>query len=151
MRNLYQQRYWTWWTNGMNSIKETPPHLNCQDWLKTSRTASACTNGKNGGTLLKPWTKRDRPDQDVENYQGNWYQSKTRGRERSNCLQWKLVLTVRVASHQVQPTVQYFKDGQTYFFKRDPSSGEGSQEETIGEGTNIHSGPSNESNQELYK
>ena len=33
---------------------------------------------------------------------------------------------------------QYFKTGQTYFFKRDPSSDEGNQEETIGDGTNIH-------------
>ena len=67
-----------------------------------------------------------------------------RGRERSNYLQWNLVLIVQAASHQVQPTVQYFKAGQTYFFKRDPSSDEGKQEETIGDGTNIHRGPSNE-------
>ena len=58
-------------------------------------------------------------------------------------------LIVQAASHQVQPTVQYFKAGQTYFFKRDPSNDEGNQEETIGDGTNIHCGPSNESNKEL--
>ena len=58
-------------------------------------------------------------------------------------------LIVQAASHQVQPTVQYFKAGQTYFFKRDPSSDEGNQEETIGDGANIHRGASNESNQEL--
>ena len=46
MRNLYQQRYWTWWTDEMTSVKETPPHLNCQDWIKPSRTVSVCTNGK---------------------------------------------------------------------------------------------------------
>ena len=51
--------------------------------------------------------------------------------------------------HQVQPTVQYFKAGQTYFFRRDPSSDEVNQEETIEDGANIHRGPSNESNQEL--
>ena len=28
--------------------KETPPHMNCQDWIKTSRTVSVCTNDKNG-------------------------------------------------------------------------------------------------------
>ena len=38
---------------------------------------------------------------------------------------------------------------QTYFFKRDQSSDEGNQEETIGDGVNIHHRPSNESNQEL--
>ena len=48
MRKLYQQRYWTWWTDEMTSVKETPPHLNCQHWIKPSRTASVCTNGKNG-------------------------------------------------------------------------------------------------------
>ena len=58
-------------------------------------------------------------------------------------------LIVQAASHQVQPTVQYFKAGQTYFFKRDQSSDKGNHEETIGDGANIHHGPSNESNQEL--
>ena len=48
-----------------------------------------------------------------------------RDRERSNYLQWNLVLIVQGASHQVQPTVQYFKAGQTYLFKRDPNSDEG--------------------------
>ena len=56
---------------------------------------------------------------------------------------------VQAANHQVQPTVQYFKAEQTYSFKRDPSSDEGNQEETIGDGMNIHRGPINESNQEL--
>ena len=42
-----------------------------------------------------------------------------------------------------------FKAGQTYFFGRDPSSDEGNQKETIGDGANIHRGPSNESNPEL--
>ena len=46
-------------------------------------------------------------------------------------------------------TFQYFKAGQTNFLKRYPSSDEGNQEETIGEGTNIHRGPSNEIKQEL--
>ena len=54
-----------------------------------------------------------------------------------------------LASHQVQPTVQYFKVGQTYFFKQDQSSDKGNQEETIGDGANIHHRPINESNQEL--
>ena len=43
-----------------------------------------------------------------------------------------LILIVQAASHQVQLTVQYFKAGQTYFFKRDQGSDEGNQEETIG-------------------
>ena len=30
----------------MTSVKESPTHLNCQDCIKTSRTASACTNGE---------------------------------------------------------------------------------------------------------
>ena len=38
--------------------KRDPPHLNCQDLIMTSRTASPCTNGKNGDNFLKPWTKR---------------------------------------------------------------------------------------------
>ena len=62
----------------------------------------------------------------------NWWQSKTRGREWSYYLQRNLILIVQAASHQVQPTVQYFKAGQTYFFKRDQSSDEGNQQETIG-------------------
>ena len=63
--------------------------------------------------------------------------------------QWNLVLIVQADSQQVQPTVQYYKAGQTYFFKRDPSSDEGNQEEeTIADVTNIHRGHSNESNQE---
>ena len=49
-----------------------------------------------------------------------------------------VIIIIQAASHQVQPTVQYFKAGQTYFFKRDQSSDEGNQEETIGDGTNIH-------------
>ena len=57
--------------------------------------------------------------------------------------------SVQLATKFNSPTVQYFKVGQTYFFKRDPSSDKGNQEETIGHGTNIHRGPSNESNQEL--
>ena len=61
------------------------------------------------------------------------------------------MLIVQAASHQVQPTVQYFKAGQTYFFKREQGSDEGNQEETIGDGTNIHHGHSYESNQELQK
>ena len=40
------------------SVKETPSHMKCQDLINTSRTTSACTNGKNGEILLKPWTKR---------------------------------------------------------------------------------------------
>ena len=48
MRNLYQQRYWTWWTDEMTAVKETLPHLNCQDWIKPSRTVPVCTNGKKG-------------------------------------------------------------------------------------------------------
>ena len=32
------------------------------------------------------------------------------------------ILIVQAASHQVQPIVQYFKAGQTYFFKRDQGS-----------------------------
>ena len=61
----------------------------------------------------------------------------------------KLLPSTESHSHQVQPTVQYFKAGQTHFFKRDQCSDEGNQEETIGDGANIHHGPSNESNQEL--
>ena len=57
----------------------------------------------------------------------------------------------QAASHQVQPTVQYFKAGQTNFFKGDQGSDEGNQEETIGDGANIHHGPSYESNQELQE
>ena len=37
---------------------------------------------------------------------------------------------------------QQFNAGQTYFFKRDQGSDEGNQEETIGDGANIHHGPS---------
>ena len=46
---------------------------------------------------------------------------------------------------------QQFDAGQTYFFTRDQGSDEGNQEETIGDGANIHHGPSYESNQELQK
>ena len=62
-----------------------------------------------------------------------------------------LILIVQAASHQVEPTVQYFKAGQTYFFKRDQGSDEGNQEETIGDGANIYHGPSYESNQKMQK
>ena len=40
---------------------------------------------------------------------------------------------------QLEPTVQHFKEGQTHFFKRNPSSNKGDPEETHGDGTNIHS------------
>ena len=53
--------------------------------------------------------------------------------------------------YYIQPTVQYFKAGQTYFFKRDQGSDEGNKEENIGDGANIHHEPSYESNQELQK
>ena len=73
------------------------------------------------------------------------------GKEQNNYLQKNLVLIVQAVSHQVKPTVQYFQAGQTYFFKIDPSSDEGNQEETIGDGANIHHGPSYESNQDMQK
>ena len=40
----------------MTSVNETPPRLNCQDCVMTSRTAS--THKKNGDILLRPWTRR---------------------------------------------------------------------------------------------
>ena len=97
MRKLYQQRYWTWWTDEMTSVKETPPHLNCQDWIKPSRTASVCTNGKNGETLLKPWTKRQTWPSCGELLK-ELMAEQTRGREWSYYLQRNLILIVQTAS-----------------------------------------------------
>ena len=53
-------------------------------------------------------------------------------REQSNYLKWNLVLIVQAASRQVQPTT--LQSSQTHFFKRNPISNEGDQEETNGDG-----------------
>ena len=79
----------------------------------------------------------------------NWWQSRTWGRERSNYLQWKPVLIVQANCSQVQPIVQRVKAGKTHFFKWCPISNKGDKEEILGDGTGIHHGSSEESNQEL--
>ena len=93
--------------------------------------------------MLKPWTKRQTWPSCGELLKELMAEQTARQR-RSYYLQHNIVLIVQAASHQVQPTVQYFKPVHTYFFKRDPSSDEGNQEEAIGDGTNIHRGPCNE-------
>ena len=60
-----------------------------------------------------------------------------------------LVLIVPAASHQVQTTVQHVKAGKTHFFKWGPISNKGDEEEILGDGTDIHHGSSEESNEEL--
>ena len=42
----------------------------------------------------------------------------------------------------------HVKAGKTHFFKRDPISNKGDKEEILGDGTDIHHGSSEESNQE---
>ena len=71
------------------------------------------------------------------------------GRERSYLLQRNLVLIVQAASRQVHQTVQHSKARQTFFFKRNPISYKGDQEETNGDGRDIDRGHSYENNLEL--
>ena len=51
-------------------------------------------------------------------------------------------LIIQAACHQVQPNVQHAKAVQTHLFRRDPIGNKGDKEETLGDGTDIHSGSS---------
>ena len=67
--------------------------------------------------------------------------SKTLGRERSNYLQWKLVLIVQAAyPFNTSKLGRYTSSSETRLVTR---------EEILGDGTDIHHGSSEESNQEL--
>ena len=91
--------------------------------------------------MLRPWTKLWRTIKEID--------GRAKGIERNYYFQWNLVLIVQAVSRQVQPIVQHFKAGQTHFFKRTQTSNMEAQEETSGDGTDIHLGPSNDNNQEL--
>ena len=56
---------------------------------------------------------------------------------------------VQAACHQVLLTVQHVKAWKIHFFSGDPISNTGDKEEILGDGTDIHRGSSDESNQEL--
>ena len=133
----------------MTSAKETPrpsserPRLN-YDILNR---IYAHKSKKNGETLLRPWTIRQMSPSCGEPLKE--LMAKKNVRQRSNYLQWKLMLIVQAACRQVQQTVKHVKAGMTDFFRRDPIRNKGDQEEILGDGTDINRGYSEESNQEL--
>ena len=103
------------------------------DEITPSRNASVSINGKNGEILLRTWTKRQILPSGGE--LSKELTAEQNSRQRTKLLPSRnLVLIVQAASHQVQPTVQHFKARQTLFFKRNPISNKGDQEETNGDG-----------------
>ena len=145
MRNLYQQRYWTWWTDKMTSIKETPPHMNCQDWIKPSRTASVCTKRQKWRDFVETMDQKT----DLTNLQRTI--KGIDGRTKREAENEAITFNGTSFSSSKQLATKFNQQFNTSKLGRHTSSRETRlvTRETIGDGAIIHHRPSNESNQEL--
>ena len=113
--------------------------LNCDSPTRVPPDAEPSSPDISLASLLKSWTKRQTRPSCGELLRE--FMAEENARQRMKQLHSIEVSSYPPsASHQVQPTVQYFKARQTHFFKRNPNSDDG----TIGKGTNIHRGSSNE-------